>query len=73
MLKAFYKKYSTILGKVKKEANKLYYYELINKSKNGVWTTWKIIKKETLKMHRIDNILHIEIEAKKKDPWESSS
>jgi hypothetical protein len=32
MLKAFYKKYSIVLGKVIKEAKKLYYYEFINKS-----------------------------------------
>jgi hypothetical protein len=47
LLKVFYKKYSIILGTVIKEAKKLYYYELIDKSENKVRTTWKVIKKET--------------------------
>jgi hypothetical protein len=42
---AFYKIYSIILGKVIKEAKKLYYYKLIDKSVNKVWTTWKVKKK----------------------------
>jgi hypothetical protein len=46
MLKAFYKKYSIVLGKVIKEAKKLYYYELTDKSENKVRTTWKVINKK---------------------------
>jgi hypothetical protein len=37
------------IRKVIKEANKLYYYELINNSENKIQTAWKIIKKEHLK------------------------
>jgi hypothetical protein len=39
--------------KVIKEAKKLYYYDLINKSENKIQKMWKIIKKETSKMQKI--------------------
>jgi hypothetical protein len=50
--------------KVTKEAKKLYYYELINKSENKIWTTWKIIKKETSKIQKIENISQMRIQDK---------
>jgi hypothetical protein len=31
-------------------------------NKNKVWTTWKVIKKETSKIQRVHNILQIQIE-----------
>jgi hypothetical protein len=62
MLKAFYEKYCIILSKVITEAKKLCYHDLINKSKNKVQTTWKIIEKETSKTQRRNNISQILIE-----------
>jgi hypothetical protein len=51
--------------KVTKEAKKLYYYELINKSENKMQATWKIIKKETSKIQKTnDNISHMRIQDK---------
>ena len=61
VLQACYKKYCNILMKVIKEAKKLYYYELINKLENKIWTMWKIIKKETSNM---DNISQMRVQDK---------
>ena len=45
-LKLYYKHYCKILSKVIKEAKRLYYKEVITKSKNKRKTTWNIIHKE---------------------------
>jgi len=45
--KIYYKRYSKILSTVIKKAKKLYYKEVITKSKNKTKTTWNIIRKET--------------------------
>jgi len=44
--KLYYKHYCKILSKVIKEAKKLYYKDIITKSKNKMKTTWNIIHKE---------------------------
>jgi hypothetical protein len=54
----------TVLATVIKEANKLYYYELINKSENKIQTPWKIIKKKTSTMQKMDHISQIRIQDK---------
>ena len=42
--KLYYKHYCKILSKVIKETKKLYYKEIITKSKNKMKTTWNIIQ-----------------------------
>lgn len=37
---------------------------MINKSENKIWTTWKIIKKETSKIQKIENISQMRIQDK---------
>jgi hypothetical protein len=54
--KLHYKYYCKILSKVVKEAKKLYYKNLITKSKNKMKTTWNIIQKETGKKIKEDKI-----------------
>jgi len=49
-LNTFYKHYCTVLGRVVREAKKLYYNELIANSENKVKMTWKIIKYLTRKI-----------------------
>ena len=61
--KLYYKHYCNIyiyIYKVIKEVIKLYYKEVITKSKNKMTTTWKIIRNENnIKLLRINNhILH---------------
>jgi len=65
--KLYYKHCCKILSKVVKEANKLYYKEVITKSQNKMKTTWNIIYKEkdnltseyNIKLLRINNhIVH---------------
>jgi hypothetical protein len=46
-LKLYYRRYCKILSKVTNEAKKVYYDNVILKSKNKIKTTWSIIKKET--------------------------
>jgi hypothetical protein len=60
-LKLYYKRYCNILVKVIKEAKKLNYHKLINKSENKIQTTWKIIKKQIAKNQGIDNIPQIQL------------
>jgi hypothetical protein len=69
-LKLYYKYYCKILSKFIKEVRKLYYKEIITKSKNKMKTTWNIIHKEkcnptnenNIKSLRIKNhIVHIQI------------
>ena len=50
-----------MLTKVIKEAKKLYYKEVIGKSKNKMKTTWNIIRKETSKLNNEGNINSIRI------------
>ena len=45
-LKLYYKYYCKILSKIMKEAKKLYYKEVIIKSKNKTKAAWNIIHKE---------------------------
>jgi len=54
--KLYYKHYCKILSKVIKEAKKLYFKEVISKSKNKMKTTWNIIHKETSKLTNENNI-----------------
>jgi hypothetical protein len=57
-----YKRYCKILSTVIKEAKKLYYKEVITKSKNKMKTTWNIIRKETNKLTNKHNIKSLRIE-----------
>jgi len=59
--KLYYKHYSEILSEVIKEAKKLYYKEVITKSKNKMKTTWNIICKETSKLTNEKNIKSLRI------------
>ena len=52
----YYKHYCKILSKVIKERKKLYYKEVIIKSRNKMKTTWNIIHKETSKLTNENNI-----------------
>jgi hypothetical protein len=54
--KLYYKRYCKILSKVIKEANKLYYKEIITKSKNKIKNTWDIIHKEICNCTNENNI-----------------
>jgi hypothetical protein len=44
-LKLYYRRYCKTLAKVTKESKKLYYDNIILKSKNKIKTTWSIVKK----------------------------
>jgi len=59
--KLYYKQYCKTLAKVIKEAKKLYYKEVIGKSKNKMKTTGNIIRKETSKLNNEGNINSIRI------------
>jgi len=59
--KLFYKHYCKILSKVIKEVKKLYFKEVISKSKNKMKTTWNIIHKETSKLTNENNIKSLRI------------
>ena len=50
-----------MLSEVIKEAKKLYYKEVISKSKNKTKTTWNIIHKETSKLTKENNIKSLRI------------
>ena len=67
--KAHYIKYCEILRKLIKEAKKQHYFRLIAKSNNKVKTTWNIIKKETGKVHSMEQVPHLTVNDEKlKDP-----
>jgi hypothetical protein len=55
-LKTHYKQYCKILARVIKEAKKCTYNNQINKSTNKIKTTWNIIKKETNRHKRLNNV-----------------
>ena len=59
--KLYYKHYCKILSKVIKEAKKLYYEEMITKSKNKMKTTWNIIHKEISNPTNENNIKSLRI------------
>jgi len=59
--KLYYKHYCKILSKVIKEAKKLYYKEIITKSKNKMKTTWNIIPKEINNPTSENNIKSLKI------------
>jgi hypothetical protein len=42
----------------------VYYYEMINNSENKIQTIWNIIKKETTKIQKTDNISQLRIQDK---------
>jgi len=50
-----------MLSKVINEVEKLYYKEVISKSKNKMKTTWNIIRKETIKLTNESNIKSLRI------------
>jgi hypothetical protein len=52
--KAHYTKYCKIIIKVIKETRKQHYCKLIEKSNNKIKKTWNIIKKETGKIHSVE-------------------
>src|SRR5215469_6031060 len=60
-IKIYYKQYCKILSKVLKEAKKLYYKDIIGKSKNKIKTTWNIIHKETINQSNDNNIKTLKI------------
>jgi hypothetical protein len=43
----YYRRYCKILAKVIKKAKKVYYDNVLLKSKNKIKTTWSVIKRET--------------------------
>jgi len=59
--KLYYKQYCKILSKIIKEAKKLYYKEVITKSKNKMETTWNIIHKETNNLANEKNVNSLRI------------
>ena len=59
--KFYYKHYCKILSKVIKEAKKLYYKDIITKSKNKMKTTWNIIHKEISNPTNENNIKSLKI------------
>ena len=59
--KLYYKHYCKILSKVIKEAKKLYYKEIIAKSKNKMKTTWNITHKEKSNPTNENNIKSLKI------------
>jgi hypothetical protein len=54
--KAHYTKYCKILRKLIKEAKKERYFRLIAKYDNKMKTAWNIIKKETGKIHSVEQV-----------------
>ena len=59
--KLYYKQNCKMLSEVTKGAIKLYYKEVISKSKNKMKTTWNIIHKETSKLTNENNIKSLRI------------
>ena len=59
--KLYYKQYCKILSKVINEAKKVYYKEIIIKSKNKTKTIWNIINKETGNSAKENNIQFLKI------------
>jgi hypothetical protein len=59
--KLYYRHYCKIVHKVIKEAKKLYYKEIITKSKNKIKTTWNIIHKEISNPTNENNIKSLRI------------
>jgi hypothetical protein len=59
--KLYYKQQCKILSKVIKEVKKLYYTEIITKSKNKMKTTWNIIHKEIDNSTNVNNIKSLRI------------
>ena len=59
--KLYYKHYCKILSKVIKKAKKLYYKEVISKSKNKMKITWNIISKEISKLTNKNSIKSLRI------------
>ena len=59
--KLYYKHYCKILSKVIKEAKKLYYKDIITKSKNKMKTTWNNIHKEISNPTNENNIKLLKI------------
>jgi hypothetical protein len=59
--KLYYKQYCKILFKVTKEAKKLYYKDIITKSKNKMKTIWNIIHKEISNLTKENNIKSLRI------------
>jgi len=59
--KLYYKHYCKVLSKVIKEAKKLYYKEVITKSKNKMKTTWNIVHKETNNLTNEKNVKSLRI------------
>jgi len=59
--KLYYKHYCKILSKVIKESKKLYYKDIITKSKNKMKTTWNIIHKEICNPTNENNIKSLKI------------
>jgi len=59
--KLYYKHYCKILSTVIKEAKKLYYKNIITKSKNKMKTTWNIIHKEISNPTNENNIKSLKI------------
>jgi len=59
--KLYYKQHCKILSKVIKEVKKLYYKEVITKSKNKMKTTCNIIHKETSKLTNKSNFKSLRI------------
>jgi NAD+--asparagine ADP-ribosyltransferase len=59
--KIYYKRYCKILSTIIKKAKKLYYKEVITKSKNKMNTTWNIIRKETNRLTNKDSITSLRI------------
>jgi hypothetical protein len=57
----YYKRYCKILSTVIKEAKKLYYKEVITKSKNKMQTTWNIIHNKTNKLTNKDDFKSLRI------------
>jgi hypothetical protein len=61
-LKQYYKKYCRILRKIIRSAKKLYYNNIIFRSKNGIKSTWKIINNECGRPRQNTAILQIKLE-----------
>jgi hypothetical protein len=67
--KAHYIKYCKIQRKVINEANKQHYNKLIAKSNNKIKTMWNITKKETGKLHSVEQVPMLLVDDEKlKDP-----
>jgi hypothetical protein len=63
-LKLYYKKYCLILTKVIRNAKKLYYNNIILRSKNKIKSTWKIINSESGITHQDTSIPLLKLDDK---------